>query len=71
MARIIVKKGDTLAERENIERSVKRLRFDMDMPEKNNGKKTRGFDQLVLNRRYTSSDQPRLFGKSALMHKLA
>jgi len=49
MARIIVKKGDTLAERENIETSVKLLRFDMDlMPEKNNEKKTRGFDQLVL-----------------------
>lgn len=50
MARIIVKKDNTLAERENIEKSIKRLRFEMDIAENKNGEKTRVFDQLVLMR---------------------
>lgn len=70
MARIIVRKGDTLAERENIEKSIKRLRFEMDMPEKKNGKKTRAFDQLVLIR--LSVAQSSASGRTlVVMHKLA
>lgn len=70
MARIIVKKDNTLAERENIEKSIKRLRFEMDMPENKNGKKTRVFDQLVLICLFVmrSAASGR---KSAFMHKLA
>ena len=69
MARIIVKKENTLEQRENIEKSIKRLRFEMDMPENKNGKKTRVFDQLVLI--CLSVRRSAAFGrKSAFMHKL-
>jgi hypothetical protein len=70
MARIIVKKDNTLAERENIEKSIKRLRFEMDIAENKNGEKTRVFDQLVLI--CLSVMRSAAFGrKSAFMHKLA
>lgn len=70
MARIIVKKDNTLAKRENIEKSIKRLRFEMDIAENKNGEKTRVFDQLVLI--CLSVMRSAAFGrKSAFMHKLA